>query len=159
MSFSEQDRICMQLVIDKTRAGVEKGNWPFGACIAMYGQPIVVTYNIVLETHDPSAHAEVNAIRQACKQLNTIDLSGYEIYTSCAPCPMCFSAIYWSGIRRIIYGAFPEDYSVLGFISFIVHPEKMAEISHVKLEIKGGLLREENQALFDLYYAKYGKVY
>jgi len=159
MAFTEQDQTCMQLVIDKTREGIEKGNWPFGAGIIHNGKPVVVAHNIVLDTHDPTAHAEVNAIRQVCAQLKTIDLSGYEIYTSCAPCPMCFSAIVWSGIRRIIYSAFPEDYSILGFTSFIVHPEKMAEISKVSIEIEGGLMRKESQALFDLYYKKYGKVY
>jgi len=159
MPISEQDHHCMQLVIQKTREGVEKGNWPFGTCIAREGQPVFVAHNIVLETYDPSAHAEVVAIRQACTLLKTIDLSGHTIYTSCAPCPMCFSAIVWSGIRKIIYAAFPEDYSQLGFTSFIVHPEKMVEISQVKMEIEGGLMRKESQELFDLYYTKYGGIH
>ncbi len=159
MSFSQQDFICMQLAIDEARRGIEGSNWPFGACIAKDGRPVTAAHNTVLETNDPSAHAEINVIRQACAQLKTIDLGRYAIYASCAPCPMCFSAIVWSGIRRIVYAAFPGDYSNLGFTAFIISPEQMAEIGKVKLEIAGGLMRPDSQALFDLYLARYGKIY
>lgn len=159
MILTEGDRACMRLVIEKTQAAIESGNWPFGACIARAGQPLAVAHNLVLETLDPMAHAEIVAIRQACAQLGSTDLTGCDIYTSSAPCPMCFSAIYWSGIRRIVYGAHAADYGVLGFEEFAVPPEIMAEIGGIPMEIEAGFMRDENRALFDHYLSKYGKAF
>ncbi len=159
MSFTASDERMMVQVIAVARQGIEAGNWPFGACVARNGEPLTFAHNRVVADRDPTAHAEILAIRLACQSLGTHDLSGCEIVSSCAPCPMCFSAIYWSGIRRVVYGVYPEDYLKLGFTSFIIPPEKMAETGKVEMTMEGGLLRAENQALFDLYYAKYGKIY
>ena len=159
MPFTETDQRIMQQVMAVARQGIEAGNWPFGACVIRNGKPLAFDHNRVVTAHDPTAHAEVSTIRLACQELGTHDLSGCEMVTSCAPCPMCFSAIYWSGIRRLVYGAFPEDYFLLGFNSFIIPPEKMAETGKVKMIMEGGLLREENRTLFELYHAKYGRTY
>ena len=132
MTTEANDRRCMELVIAKTREGIAAGCWPYAACIARDGKPLIVEHNLVLPTNDPTAHGEVVAIRAACRLLGTIDLKGYDIYTNAAPCPMCFTAIYWAGIRRIVYGALPEDSRILGFGDFIIPPEKMARIGDRK---------------------------
>ncbi len=159
MPFTTHDFNNMQIVLSVTREGIEKGNWPFGACIASEDRLVIAAHNVVVTTHDPTAHAEINAIRLACAKLTTIDLKEYTIYTSSAPCPMCFSAIYWAGIRRIVYSSYPEDYSILGFTGLGIPPEKMAELGHLKINIMGGLMRKEVKELIGLYHKKYGSVY
>ena len=88
---------------------------PFGACIVKDGKIIGKGSNHVLSNNDPTAHAEVMAIRDACKNINTYDLSGCEVYTSCYPCPMCLSAIIWSNIKKVYYGNTKEDAAEIGF--------------------------------------------
>ena len=88
---------------------------PFGACIVKDGKIIGKGSNHVLRNNDPTAHAEVMAIRDACKNINSYDLSGCELYTSCYPCPMCLSAIIWSNIKKVYYGNTKEDAAHIGF--------------------------------------------
>ena len=88
---------------------------PFGACIVKDGKVIGKGSNHVLESNDPTSHAEVMAIRDACKNINTYDLSGCELYTSCYPCPMCLSAIIWSNIKKVYFGNTKEDAANIGF--------------------------------------------
>ena len=88
---------------------------PFGACIVKDGKVIGRGSNHVLKNNDPTAHAEVMAIRDACKNINTYDLSGCELYTSCYPCPMCMSAIIWSNIKNVYYWNTKEDAENIGF--------------------------------------------
>lgn len=88
---------------------------PFGACIVKDGKIIGKGSNHVLVNNDPTAHAEVMAIRDACKNINSYDLSGCEIYTSCYPCPMCLSAIIWANIKKVYYGNTKEDAAKIGF--------------------------------------------
>ena len=94
----------------KTNAG-----GPFGACIVKDGKIIGKGSNHVLANNDPTAHAEVMAIREACKNINSYDLSDCELYTSCYPCPMCLSAIIWSNIKKVYYGNTKEDAADIGF--------------------------------------------
>lgn len=94
----------------KTNAG-----GPFGACIVKNGEIIGKGSNHVLKYNDPTAHAEIMAIRDACKNINSYDLSGCELYTSCYPCPMCLSAIIWSNIKYVYYGNTKEDAAKIGF--------------------------------------------
>lgn len=94
----------------KTNAG-----GPFGACIVKDGVIIGRGANNVLINNDPTAHAEVMAIRDACKNINSYDLSGCELYTSCYPCPMCLSAIIWANIKTVYYGNTKEDAANIGF--------------------------------------------
>ena len=94
----------------KTNAG-----GPFGACIVKNGQIIGKGSNNVLKDNDPTAHAEIVAIRQACKNIKSYDLSDCELYTSCYPCPMCLSAIIWSNIKKVYYGNTKEDAANIGF--------------------------------------------
>ena len=88
---------------------------PFGACVVKDGIIIGKGTNNVLSNNDPTAHAEVMAIRNACKNINSYDLSDCELYTSCYPCPMCLSAIIWSNIKKVYYGNTKEDAANIGF--------------------------------------------
>ena len=88
---------------------------PFGACVVKGGKIIGKGSNNVLLNNDPTAHAEVMAIRDACKNISSYDLSGCELYTSCYPCPMCMSAIIWSNIKKVYYGNTKEDTANIGF--------------------------------------------
>ena len=92
----------MRLAIAKAREGIKKGQAPFGACIVKNGKVIACSHNIVWESLDITAHAEINAIRTTCKKLKSVDLSGCTIYSTCEPCPMCFSACHWGRISRIV---------------------------------------------------------
>ena len=88
---------------------------PFGACVVKEGKIIGKGSNHVLKNNDPTAHAEIMAIRNACKKINSYDLSNCELYTSCYPCPMCLSAIIWSNIKKVYYGNSKEDAANIGF--------------------------------------------
>lgn len=94
---------------------VTKVGGPFGACVIKDGKIIGRGSNHVLANNDPTAHAEVMAIRDACKNIGSYDLSGCELYTSAYPCPMCFSAIIWSNIKKVYYGNTVEDTDKIGF--------------------------------------------
>ena len=112
---SDQDLALMREAIRLMRdAGVvTKTGGPFGAVIAKDGEVIAAAGNSVVRDLDPSAHAEVNAIRAACKKLGTWNLSGCVMYTSCECCPMCYATAYWAGIRTVFYAAAWSDYSDL----------------------------------------------
>lgn len=94
----------------KTNAG-----GPYGACVVKDGEIIGKGSNNVLKNNDPTAHAEIVAIREACKNINTYDLNGCELYTTCYPCPMCLSAIIWSNIKKVYYGNSREEAEKIGF--------------------------------------------
>src|SRR5437588_11290140 len=94
----------MRLAIETARHGIEQGQTPFGACIVRGDDLIVASHNVVWQTTDITAHAEITALREACRALRTIDLSGCTIYSTCEPCPMCFSACHWARLDRTVYG-------------------------------------------------------
>ena len=94
---------------------------PFGACIVRDGKIIGKGANLVLKDNDPTAHAEIVAIRDACKKVGSYDLSDCEIYTTCFPCPMCLSAIIWSNIKKIHYGNTRKDAANIGFRDDIIY--------------------------------------
>ena len=110
--MNEYMKIAKELSDDNLRTNV---GGPFGACIVRDGKIIGRGSNHVLESNDPTAHAEVMAIRDASKNIGTYDLSGCELYTSCYPCPMCLSAIIWSNIKHVYYGNTKEDAAQIGF--------------------------------------------
>ena len=117
------NRIFMQRAIDLSVANVKNGGGPFGAIIVKDGKIIAEGTNRVTADHDPTAHAEVSAIRQAAKKLHTFDLSGCEIYTSCEPCPMCLSAIYWAHLDKIYFGNTKSDAKDIGFDDSFIYDE------------------------------------
>lgn len=114
----------MKRAIDLSKAKMESGcGGPFGAVIVKDGKIVGEGWNKVTSTNDPTAHAEVEAIRDASKNLSTFDLSGCEIYTSCEPCPMCLSAIYWSRLSKIYYANTKTDAAEIDFADDFIYQE------------------------------------
>ena len=138
----------MRLALRKGRDGVAAGQTPFGACVVRGDEAVAVAHNVVLRTTDITAHAEVTAIREACRALGTIDLGGCVIYSTCEPCPMCFSACHWANLDRIAYGATIADAACCGFRELSISNEDMKRLGRSRVEIQGGFLREEAMALF-----------
>lgn len=123
MNHTEQDKEMMREAIRLADESVANGGGPFGAVIVKDGEIIAATSNRVTLDNDPTAHAEVNCIRMACKRLGTFDLSGCTIYTSCEPCPMYLGAIYWARIDRIFYGNNRQDAADIGFDDDFIYQE------------------------------------
>ncbi|TCD11157.1 nucleoside deaminase [Pedobacter frigidisoli] len=113
-------RIAIALSIENVSENI---GGPFGAVVVKDGKLIAKSANKVTTTNDPTAHAEVSAIRLACQELNTFDLSGCVIYTSCEPCPMCLGAIYWSRIKTIYYANTKADAAKIGFDDQFIYEE------------------------------------
>jgi guanine deaminase len=114
----------IQEVIELALLNVKEGKGgPFAAMIVKDGEVIVRTTNTVTSSNDPTAHAEVNAIREACKILNTFQLSDCELYTSCEPCPMCFGAIYWARLKKVYFAARQEDAAQAGFDDSFIYQQ------------------------------------
>ena len=106
----------MKLAVDEALSGARKNEGgPFGAVVVKGGKLVSQAHNRVLKTGDPTAHAEILAIRKASKRLGRFDLSGCEIYSTCEPCPMCMAAILWSRIKKLYYGCTKEDAERIGF--------------------------------------------
>lgn len=111
------DKVVMNMSIRQAQETMRKDiGGPFGAAIVGPDKKIIsITSNTVLDSHDPTAHAEINAIREACKRLGTHDLSGCTLYTTAYPCPMCLSAIIWANIKTVYYGCTAKDAEDIGF--------------------------------------------
>lgn len=123
---------------------------PFGAVIVKDGKIIAKSANKVTSTNDPTAHAEVSAIRIACKKLKTFDLSGCVVYTSCEPCPMCLSAVYWARIDTIYYANTKQDAENVGFSDKFIYDELDKPMDRRSLPIKQ-MMRSEAQQAFKLW--------
>lgn len=131
----------MRKAIELSVRNVAEGGGPFGAVIARNGEIVAVGTNRVTPDHDPTAHAEISAIRAAAKKLNTFDLSGCEIYTSCEPCPMCLGAIYWAHLDRMYYGNSKRDAAAIGFDDAFIYSE--LELSPEERRLKSQVLLPE----------------
>lgn len=138
----------MRRAIEKAREGIARGQTPFGACIVRDGRVVACEHNVVWATTDITAHGEVNAIRVACKALGTIDLSGCTIYSTCEPCPMCFSAIHWAKIPTIVFGARIEDAKAAGFSELEVANTTLKQLGKSPVKIEEDFMRDECAALF-----------
>lgn len=124
----------MQEAIRLSIANVEQGNGgPFGAIVVKEGKIIASGYNCVTAQNDPTAHAEVVAIREACKVLDSFQLTGCEIYTSCEPCPMCLAAIYWARLDKLYYANTKEDAAAISFDDQFIYNELALPIEQRKL--------------------------
>ena len=135
---------------------VKCGGGPFGAVIAKDGEIIAEATNTVTIDNDPTAHAEVNCIRKAARQLNTYNLEGCEIYTSCEPCPMCLGSIYWAHLDRIYYGNNREDAAKIGFDDDFIYKE-IAVHPHERKRPMKPMLPEEAIRAFELWEEKTDK--
>ena len=151
------DEEFMKLAIEKAKEGVDKGQTPFGACIVKDGNIVSCEHNRVWWNTDITAHAEIVAIRDACNKLNTIDLSGCTIYSTTEPCPMCYSAIHWAKISKIIYGTRIEDAESYGFSELCISDMQMKKLGNDRIEIVPNFLREENLELFEYWSKKDNK--
>jgi guanine deaminase len=149
----------MRLAIETTRAGLAKGQTPFGAVITRGEELAVAAHNVVWETTDITAHAEVNALRLACRKLGTIDLKGCTIYSTTEPCPMCFSAIHWANVDRIVYGTSIADAAEAGFNELPISNFDMKRLGQSRVEIVADFLREEAKELFRVFKEKGARVY
>ncbi len=148
----------MKAAIKEARKGIEKQEGgPFGAVIVKEGRIIAKAHNRVLSTNDPTAHAEILAIRKASKKLGRFDLSECEIYSTSQPCPMCLSAILWARIKTLYFGCTAKDASKIGFDDSKIY--KMFK-SERKMPLKQKQLsRKECLALFDEWKKGKGKLY
>jgi len=151
----QADKSFMQMAIDKAKHGMENGNSPFGACIVNNAEVIACEHNLVWQSTDITAHAEVNAIRAACKKLNSIDLAGCTIYSTCEPCPMCFSACHWAKISKIVFGADINDAKIAGFSELEISNEEMKQIGKCQMQIVSHFLQNQCVQLFKDWLTKY----
>jgi guanine deaminase len=144
----------IQLAVENVRSGL---GGPFGAVVVKDGSIIAEGANQVTATNDPTAHAEVLAIRQACQKLGLFELKTCELYTSCEPCPMCLGAIYWARLSRVYYGGFAADASNAGFDDSFIYRE-IAE-AHAQRGIPMiQMMRDEALAVFRAWEEKPNKI-
>lgn len=146
----------MREAIKLSAESVRSGGGPFGAVIVRNGEIIARGENRVTVCNDPTAHAEVSAIREAAARLGTYDLSGCEIYSSCEPCPMCLGAIYWARLDRLYYASTRADAANVGFDDAHIYEELPLDPSQRELPTES-LLREEAQLVFEAWASKLDK--
>ncbi len=145
------DKEFMQLAIETALDNIKNNNGgPFGAVIVKDGVLIAKSPNTVTSSNDPTAHAEINAIRLACKELKTFDLSGCEIYSSCEPCPMCLSAIYWARISKVYYAADRFDAQKAGFDDSFIYNEISLNEKDRSIYMEN-IMHKEGQLPFELW--------
>lgn len=147
----------MHRAIQLSIESVKNGGGPFGAVIAKGGEIIAEASNSVTIDHDPTAHAEVNAIRKATAKLGTFDLSGCDIFTSCEPCPMCLGAIYWAHLDRIYYANDRKDAANIGFDDDFIYEEISIPVSQRKKPMEA-FMRSEAIKAFQMWIEKDDKV-
>lgn len=123
----------MKRAIELSKNNIVQGGGPFGAVIVKDGKIIGEGFNKVTANNDPTAHAEVEAIREACKNLSNFDLSGAEIYTSCEPCPMCLSAIYWARLAKVYFANTKKDAAAIEFDDDFIYSEIPKSIDDRKI--------------------------
>lgn len=121
--ITDQDRQFMKMACDLACENIDRGGGPFGAVIVKDGEVIAAAGNSVTIDNDPTAHAEVNAIRRACSLTRNFKLDGCVVYSSCEPCPMCLSALYWAGVSRIYYGNTAADADRINFGDDFIYKE------------------------------------
>ena len=147
----------MQRAIELSINSVRNGGGPFGAIIAREGEIIAEGSNGVTIYNDPTAHAEVTAIRKACEKLGTFELKGCEIYTSCEPCPMCLGAIYWAHLDKIYYANDRKDAAEIGFDDDFIYQEIEVKPQYRKKPSEI-LMREEGLEAFRIWNKKTDKI-
>jgi guanine deaminase len=146
----------MRKAIELSKESVQNGGGPFGAVIVKDGKIIATGTNCVTKSNDPTAHAEINAIREACKKLKTFQLDECEIYTSCEPCPMCLSAIYWAHIQKIYYSNTRIDAARNGFSDAFIYNEIPKIPDHRRIPAVP-LLRGDGAEAFHIWHDKTDK--
>ncbi|MEM7425318.1 MAG: nucleoside deaminase [Pseudomonadota bacterium] len=153
-STSDHMRRAVELSAERMRANL---GGPFGAVIVKDGKVIAEGFNQVTSTNDPTAHAEVVAIRKACEVLGTFSLEGCEIYTSCEPCPMCLASIYWARLDAIYFANSREDAAAIGFDDEFLYREIPKELRDRRIPTRQIAL-DEARAVFDEWREKPDKI-
>ena len=153
----KNDEKFLREAIKLSEENVVKGGGPFGAVITKDDKIISKAGNKVLSSNDPTAHAEINVIREASEKLNTFDLSGCTIYCSCEPCPMCFSAIYWARLERIVYANQSQDAKEAGFDDLLIYEELIKPDSERQIRAHQ-MLHEEGKKAFQMWIEKEDKI-
>ena len=125
----------MNRAIELSINNIKNNGGPFGCVIVHKNKIIAEGVNRVTSNNDPTAHAEIVAIREACKKLNTFNLKGTQLYTSCEPCPMCLSAMYWAHIDKIFYGNSRNDAAKINFDDKFIYDEFKVKMSHRKIPL------------------------
>ncbi len=133
-NYSADDARFMEMAIKLSDENVDNGGGPFGAVIVRGNEIIATGTNRVVPNSDPTAHAEVTAIRSACSKLGTFKLDGCTVYSSCEPCPMCLSALYWAGVERICYGNTKADAKAINFDDSFIYDQ--LELDYSQRSIK-----------------------
>ena len=153
---TQSDEYFMQMAINLSIENVANGGGPFGAVIVRNGEVIATGVNRVTANNDPTAHAEVSAIREACAKLGNFKLEGCTIYTSCEPCPMCLSAIYWAGISKIFYGNTKADAKAINFDDSFIYDEIALPYAQRSIPCNN-IMREKALSAFRAWEAKADK--
>ena len=155
--MTEQDKQFMQAAIQLAEKGVATNSGgPFGAVVVKNGEIIGEGYNSVTSLNDPTAHAEIIAIRDACKKLNSFQLEECTIYTSCEPCPMCLGAIYWARPKKVFYAGTKTDAAAFGFDDQFIYDELEHDINNRKIVFEN-ISREKAIPVFKKWEAKSDK--
>jgi len=145
----EKDEYFMRRAISLAQKGIDSNSGgPFGAVVVKDGEIIGEGCNQVTSTNDPTAHAEVVAIRNACQKLGSFQLDNCILYTSCEPCPMCLGAIYWARALRVFYAAAREDAAQIGFDDQFIYEEIEKNFEHRQMKLVN-LMRDEGLAVFE----------
>ena len=156
--MTDHDKQFMQRAIELARAGMDNNDGgPFGCVVVKDGRVVGEGNNRVTSTNDPTAHAEVVAIREACKTLDAFQLDGCSIYTSCEPCPMCLGAIYWARPAHVFYACTREDAAAVGFDDDFIYDE-ISLPNENRERVMINLLRDEGVALFQAWMVKPDKI-
>lgn len=155
--MTRQDEFFMRRAIELAQIGVDAGaGGPFGAVIVKDGEIVGEGYNQVTSTNDPTAHAEVVAIRNACRKLKSFQLDGCVLYASCEPCPMCLGAIYWARPKQMFFACLHKDAAKIGFDDSFIYEEINRPIEARRIE-SVNLLRGEGLKVFENWAAKIDK--
>jgi tRNA(Arg) A34 adenosine deaminase TadA len=147
----------MTRAIELSIESVNIGGGPFGCVIVKDDKTIAEGFNEVTLTNDPTAHGEIVAIRQACKSLNNFNLSGCELYSTCEPCPMCLSAIYWAHIEKVYYANTRDDAQKIDFNDSLIYSELLKNVKKRKIPMVQ-MMRDEALKAFELWNKKTDKV-
>ena len=143
----------MQSAIDAARRGILAGQTPFGCAIAFEGKIVAARHNTVWLTTDITAHAEVNAIREACRRTEKIHLERMIVATTCEPCPMCMAALHWSRVATVYYGATIQDAADAGFNELALPARQLLEIGNSDVELVADVERAKCVELFQMWKA------
>ena len=156
-NYSPEDKMFMEMAIRLSEENIDNGGGPFGAVIVRNGEIISTGANRVVPNNDPTAHAEVMARRNACSKLGTFQLTDCIVYSSCEPCPMCLSALYWAGVKRICYGNTKDDAKAIDFDDSFIYDQ--LELPYKDRSIKcDHFMRNEALSAFHKWASKEDKV-